>query len=146
MYTTKQLTSAIAVLDNWQFFRKGLTLCGNTNYEQMLKVFCYLAGTNRGFVAIVGDDIQPIGFGVMENVTPIFTSHGQFLCRAFYHKGGNLSATLCLMEFFEKWAREQQVDSYSVTTERQSGAAIRCFKSEKYGFKRSFVQFVKQLN
>ena len=148
MLKCHRLISAIEVFDFWDDIKNGMQSVQKKKLdcEQLLKVLCYLTSdTKKGFVAVVLNDGKVDGFGILENITPIFSKTAQFLCRGFYHKAGNIASTVFLMEFFENWAREQNVSSYSVTTERESGAAIRCFKSEKYGFRRSHMEFVKQL-
>ena len=148
MLRCHRLTTALEVINFWPIFKTGLTQISkqSINFENLLKTLCVLStNDSKGFVAVVINDKKVEGFCIMEDVTPIFTPGKQFLCRGFYHQSGNVASTQFLMEFFEDWAREHHVSSYSVTTERQSGAAIRCFKSEKYGFKRSYFQFTKQL-
>lgn len=147
MLKCHRLSSVLEVFDYWEDFKLGFIATKNKEkLETMLKILCTLVSdVNKGFVAVVIKDGKVEGFGIMENVTPIFANYSTFLCRSFYHKSGNLASTLFLMEFFECWAREHNIKSYSVTTERESGAAIRCFKSEKYGFRRSCTQFVKSL-
>lgn len=149
MLKCHRLTSVIEVFDYWEDFKRGFAVVkkAKIEYERMLKILCHLVSDERkGFVAVVLNDGKVDGFGIMENVTPLFSPTSIFLCRGFYHKSGNLPSTIFLMDFFEQWAREHNIKSYSVTTERESGAAIRCFKSEKYGFRRSHVEFVKELN
>ena len=151
MITCKRLTAATEVIDNWFFFRDGFRQFANKHNEDvdllnMLKITCTLASSERdGFVAIVYNNEQPEGFGIMEDVSPIFSKERTFLCRAFWHQSGNTTATVKLMDCFETWALENNVTSYTVTTRRNTGAAIRCFQSEKYGFRRNHVMFVKTL-
>lgn len=149
MLRCHRITSALEVIKCWPALQAGLQVAtkGKTDNINLFKALCVLAtDESKGFVALVLNDKRMEGFCAMEDVTPLFATSHTFLCRAFYHQSGNAASTQFLMHFFESWARGRNISSYSVTTERQSGAAIRCFKSEQYGFKRSYVTFVKQLN
>lgn len=151
MYHCTRITSALEVIEHWPFLRYALgqmvkVTKSRVDHELCLKILFHLAtDLSGGFVGIVFEDSKPIGFGAMEDISPIFSTKHTFLCRAFWHNSGHTEATVTLMKFFETWAKTQGVDSYIVTTDRESGAAISCFKSAKYGFSRSHTEYIKTL-
>jgi hypothetical protein len=151
MITCHRVTKATEVLLLWPFFLEGFQSFYKKHGEfydmdELLKSTCALAADPiKGFVATVSSGSTLEGFGIMEDVSPIFSTEHTFFCRAFWHQFGNLVATTQLMDFFEQWAREHGVSSYTVTTKRNTGAAIRCFQSEKYGFRKHYITFVKYL-
>lgn len=148
--TFLHITSPIEVLDNWDFFKEGLTVisqkCNDPLDEaMMLKVLIFLSDQRKvGYICIVFDDQhEPQGFCVFEEATPLFAPERSFIARAFYHKSGNVQISVALMEHFEAWAKAQGIKRYIVTTRRNSGAAIRCFQSPRYGFTRGYTTFEK---
>lgn len=151
MITTRRLTTALSVVDHWPFFMEGLETVGSkcketVDSEIIFKIFCTLA-TNQtsGWVGIVFVDGKPQGFGVMQETTPLFSPERIFAARMFWHKTGNQEASVCLMNAFEHWARANNIKRYIITTRRDSGAAIRCFQSNKFGFKKGYVTYEKEL-
>jgi len=148
MYHCTRILKPSKVIKLWSYFMRALynVLPKETNYQNLLKAACALSADERkGFVGVVTKNQNLEGFMIMENVSPIFHDETIFDCRLFWHKSGNNEATNALQNFFEEWAREQGVTKYAVSTHRITGAAIRCFQSEKFGFKRSHFVFTKSL-
>lgn len=144
------ITSPDEVVKNWEIFREGLKVIkaysGETSQEDnYLKML--MALSERKQTAWLGVVMQggPLGYGVAVDSTPPFADYRTFTVCSFYHIPGQFEATFALMTAFEQWAREHGVHSYVVTTRRQSGPAIRCFSSGRYGFKKSYRAFEKQL-
>ena len=88
---------------------------------------------------------EPVAFTVCQESTQMFDKRRTFVVRWFYHSPAHFQATFELMHDFETWAKEQGVRAYGVTTARNSGAAIRCFQSEKFGFRKSHITFEKHI-
>ena len=145
-----RITSPEEVIKFWPIFCEGLksikAFSGETstdsNYCKMLINFA--ARTNDAWlgVAIQGG---PLSYGLAVDSTPPFADNRTFSVCSFYHVPGQHDATFALMSAFEVWARDNNVASYVVTTRRQSGPAIRCFSSGRYGFKKSYRAFEKPL-
>lgn len=145
-----RITSPEDVIKHWAIFEEGLksirAYSGETstapNYCKML---IELAARND--TAWIGVAMQggPLSYGIAVDSTPPFADRRTFQVCSFYHVPGQHDATFTLMSAFESWASENGVASYTVTTRRQSGPAIRCFSSGRYGFKKSYRAFEKQL-
>jgi len=145
-----RLTSAIQVLQHWDFFVEGLeNITKKTREEfdldQMQKTFCYLARLpSNAWVAVVVDGIEPVGFLVMEEATPLFAPFRSCIARAVYHRPG-AEVLEPLMNAFETWAKASGFKHYVITTRRHSGAAIRFFQSPKFGFHKGYITFEKEI-
>lgn len=146
-YHCSRIVQPSKVMKLWPYFVRALLpiMPKETNWETLLKATCQLAGENDGFVGVVTRNNILEGFMVMEDLTPCFAESRVFECRLFWHKAGNTVATNALQNFFEEWARQNNVGEYSVTTHRHTGSSIRCFQSSKYGFKKSHFVFTKKL-
>lgn len=145
-----RLTTPASILQHWELFREGLSVIrayeGESSSEDAyLKMLLELS--DRGDDAWIGVAIQggPISYGVAVNATPPFSTSKTFTISSFYHVPSQHDATFALMRAFEQWAHEQDIRSYVVTTRRQSGPALHCFSSGRYGFKKSYRAFEKQL-
>jgi len=150
--TVERLTLPTQVLDLWPFFSEGFLQLETASREvydsvQMQKLMCSLAAdSKRGYVAVVfSDDATPICFGVAHDSTPLFSQTRTFEVRAVYHDARQPAATLSLAGHFENWCRENGVKRYSVSTRRNTGATIRCFRHARYGFSRPYLVFEKDL-
>lgn len=151
MISTFRITSSLEIVKHWDFFNEGLVVIakkgGETlDAEMMFKVLCLLASEPYyGFVSVALVDGIPQGFAAFQDTTPIFARDRSFINRVFWHKSGNHEVSVALLNFFTTWAKEQGVKRVIVTTRRDSGAAIRCFQSDKYGFKKGYITFEKEL-
>lgn len=146
----ERLTTPEQVIKNWDVFREGLKVtkayAGESFKEDSyLKMLLALAAQHE--TAWLGVVYQggPLVYGVATDSTPPFADYRTFTVCSFYHIPGQFEATYALMSAFETWAKENGVHSYIVTTRRQSGPAIRCFSSGRYGFKKSYRAFEKTL-
>lgn len=145
-----RLTTAIDVLQHWDFFVEGFeSITAKTrevfDLEQMQKTLCYHARLHsNSWIAIAVDEIDPLGYIVMEEATPLFAPFRSCIARAVYHRPG-VRVLEPMMEAFETWAKEQGFKHYVITTRRHSGAAIRFFQSEKFGFRKGYITFEKEI-
>lgn len=149
--TFERLQLPSQVLEHWAFFSEGFAYLqaeAREHYDavQMQKLLCHLSAQPAAFVGLViRDDGTPICFGVGEENTPLFSQTRTATVRAVYHRPGLSNATLLLAGAFETWCREKGIKSYTVTTKRNTGAVIRCFRHRKFGFKRPFFVFEKDV-
>jgi hypothetical protein len=150
---TKRLTTVTELVRYWPFISKGLQEIAvkadeKFDLDSVYKTMMWLVTDQiHTWIGLsFNDDFEPAAFGVAQECTPPFDLERKFVVRWFYHSAGQFQATVHLMTSFETWARAQGVSSYGVTTRRDSGSAIRCFQSPKYGFRRSHVTFEKHLN
>lgn len=145
-----RLNSAVQVLQHWDFFKEGLdgisAKVGETfDHDQMQKTFCYLAKLRQNaWVGIALDSIEPVGFLIMEEATPIFAPFRSCIARAVYHRPKAM-ALEPMMQAFESWAKEEGFKHYVITTRRHSGAAVRFFQSDKFGFRKGYITFEKAI-
>jgi hypothetical protein len=145
-----RLTSAIEVLQHWDFFIEGFESVTRKTHEvfdleQMQKTLCYHARLHHhSWIAIAVDEIDPLGFIVMEEATPLFAPFRSCIARVVYHRPG-AEVLEPMMHAFEKWAKEIGFKHYVITTRRHSGAAIRFFQSPKFGFRKGYITFEKEI-
>lgn len=149
---TYRITTIAVLLRNWDFFQEGFVTIRKFSNESLddeavFKTMMYLVKDPvSSWVGLTfDDDGVPLAFGVGQECTPRFDPVRRFVVRWFFHTPSQFAASVHLMNTFESWAREHGIASYAVTTRRDSGSAIRCFQSNKYGFKRSFLTFEKYL-
>lgn len=145
-----RITTSPDVLKNWPFFKEGLKVIRGyageaTNEDSYAKMLIELAERiDTAWIGVVFHG-GPLGYGIAVDSTPPFAAKRTFTVISFYHVPGQFEATTTLMHAFETWAAENNVGSYIVTTRRNSGPAIRCFQSGRYGFKKSYRAFEKNI-
>jgi len=148
-----RITAAVYVFHFWAYLSKSLTLISDKSREPfdedfVRKTLIHLAvDHDHAWVGITLDNMgQPVSFCCVQECTPMFSVERYFVVRWFYHTPGQFDATLALMQGFEEWAKAQGISHYAVTTRRSAGEAIKCFQSSRYGFKKAFLTFEKQLS
>lgn len=150
--TVLRLNSVAGVVRNWDFFRKGLVhvqqfLKYNVTLDTYRKIICFLVKQPNAYVALVMDDsAEPLGFVVAHEATPLFSDTVEYEVSILYHQPGQGVATAVLQADFEQFCRERNAKSYFVTTRRDSGSVIRCFQAPRYGLRRAYTVFRKDLN
>lgn len=148
--TILRLTEPEQIIQYWDVFKEGLVTIAKLTSERVsdedyLKLLTNLAvQTNTAWIGLAFQG-GPLSYGVAIDSTLPQCSRRTFTVVSFYAMPGRPDATAALMEAFEAWARENNVASYVVTTRRDTGAAIKCFKSGRYGFKKSYTAFEKYL-
>lgn len=149
--TVIRLNSVAGVVRNWDFFRKGLVhvqqfLKYNVTLDTYRRIICFLVKQPNAYVAIVMDDNgDPVGFGVAHECTPLFSDIVEYEVSILYHQPGQAVATAVLQAEFEQFLRTRNAKTYFVTTRRDSGSVIRCFQAPRYGLKRAYTVFRKDL-
>jgi hypothetical protein len=145
-----RITEPDQVIQYWDVFKEGLRMIAKltserVSNEEYLKLLTNLAVQTD--IAWIGLAFQggPLSYGVAIDSTLPQCNRRTFTVASFYAMPGRPDATAALMEAFETWARENGVASYVVTTRRDTGAAIKCFKSARYGFRKSYTAFEKYL-
>lgn len=140
------------VLELWKFFNDGLLCLEVASREvldavQLQKQICTLAANPvGGYVAIVKrDDGVPVSFAVAQENTFLFAKDRSFEVRAVHYVDGYAPCVLSLMADFETWCRENRIAKYSVSTRRNTGATIRCFRHARYGFGKPYLVFEKTI-
>jgi hypothetical protein len=149
---THRLTSVTHILHFWDFIEESLKTVSQASREpfdsEKVKktLFMLVSEPDHAWVGLTMDDYNiPIAFAVSQECTPEFDSNRSFVVRWFYHTPSRFDATLALMGEFESWAKANSIKTYAVTTRRSAGRAIQCFSSAKYGFKKAFLTFEKDL-
>lgn len=97
------------------------------------------------WVGVVSDDEGPVGFAAAHEVTPLFCIEREYEVSMLFHKTGREDATKALQAEFETWLRAEGVLRYVISTRRDNPSALRCFQSDRYGMKRAFTVFKKEL-
>lgn len=150
--TVERLVRPSQVLELWAFFEAGLSYLQNAAREQfdphqMQKMLCAFAADDKGawLGVVFSDEGDPICFGVAHESTLPFSQTRTFEVRAVYHRPDFHEATLVLAGAFESWCRDRGVAKYHLTTKRNTGAVIRCFRHEKFGFDKPFLVFEKAI-
>ena len=146
-----RLTTVANIIHFWDFIERGLRelekkLDQPYDLEAVRKTLIHLVPDHqKTWIAIAVAHEDPVAFVVCQESTQLFEKQRTFVVQWFYHSPLSFPATFELMEGFEAWAKGQGVIAYGVTTCRSSGAAIRCFQSEKFGFHKSHITFEKKL-
>ena len=145
-----RLTSPTDVIKFWDLFREGLQHIvklahERTTPDEYCKMLVNLAARHESAWIGVVMEGGPLSYGVAVDSTPPHSNRRTFSVISFYAIPGRPDATKWLMDAFELWARTQGVTSYVVTTRRDTGAAIKCFRSGRYGFRKSYTAFEKHL-
>lgn len=97
------------------------------------------------WVGVAIDDDGPVGFIAAHEVTPLFCVEREYEVSMLFHKTGREDATKALQAEFERWLRAEGVFRYVISTRRDNPSALRCFQSDRYGMKRAFTVFKKEL-
>lgn len=148
-----RLTTSVYVIHFWDYLKSSLSSISDKTREPFdeeftLKTLIHLVGDHEhAWLGLtLGPMGEPLGFACLQECTPMFSTERYFVVRWFYHTPGQFEATLCLMAGFEEWAKAHNISHYAVTTRRSAGEAIKCFQSARYGFKKAFLTFEKQLS
>jgi len=147
-----RLTAVAHVIHYWDFLAASLQSISDKVREPFDEDFVRKTLVNlvvdhdHAWVGITINNMgEPLAFGCAQECTPAFSKDRYFVVRWFYHSAGKFEATVALMTGFEQWAKDHDIKYYAVTTKRSAGEAIKCFSSARYGFKKAFLTFEKQL-
>lgn len=147
-----RLTNNAYVFRYWDFLSESLRSISDKVREPFDEEFVRKTLVNlvvdhdHAWLGITLDSMGvPLAFGCTQECTPQFATERYFVVRWFYHTPGRFDATLALMEAFEQWCKSNNVHHYAVTTRRSAGEAIKCFSSSRYGFKKAFLTFEKEI-
>jgi len=149
----KRLTTALEVVNHWDYINTAildlkLRYKEPLNAEQMFATLCWLATTPlKGWIGVAYSDEKPSAFVALQELIT-HDNRKTFQVLLYWHSKdipNSSKQTLPLMTEFETWALSQGIKKYQVSTRRDSGAAIRCFQSAEYGFKRAFTTYEKTL-
>jgi hypothetical protein len=139
------------VVHFWEYISKSLLALASKTREtpdldQVKKSLVWMVVEHdTAWVGIAHDHGEPVAFAAAQDCTPPFQEERQFVVRWFVHTPTYFKATLELEAEFLRWARLHGVRRYAITTKRDSGAAIRCLMSPKYGFKKGYLTFEKEV-
>ncbi len=145
-----RITTALGVVEHWNLIANGIREVnakhrGNVNLEAAFTYYLWLA-TNHDH-AWLGVNLvngKPESFAILQRAG-VDADAKTFQVVMFWHRPGQTQQTQLLMTAFEDWARSQGIKRYTVSTKRDTGAAIRCFQSSKFGFKKRYIVFEKEL-
>lgn len=146
----ERITSPTQILKYWDVFREGLRVitkltCERASDDEYCKMLVNLAARHEDAWIGVAFQGGPLSYAVAVDSTPPHCARRTFTVSSFYAMPGRPDATTDLMNEFETWARSEGIASYVVTTRRDTGAAIKCFRSSRYGFQKSYTAFEKVL-
>jgi len=148
-----RLTTSVYVFHFWDFLSTSLKSISDKTRELYDDEFVRKTLVNlvvdheHAWLGItLGPMGEPLAFACLQECTPMFSTERYFVVRWFYHTPGQFEATQALMQGFEEWAKANGISHYAVTTRRSAGEAIKCFQSSRYGFKKAFLTFEKQLS
>lgn len=145
----ERITSPEKILKYWDVFREGLRVitkltCERVTDDEYCKMLVNLAARDDAWIGIAVQG-GPLSYGVAVDSTPPHCAKRTFTISSFYAMPGRPDATEALMGAFETWAKANNVSSYVVTTRRDTGAAIKCFRSGRYGFVKAYTAFEKHI-
>lgn len=149
--TVMRLTKVVHVVNLWPFFVEGFTFVGHyLKYTLPIEVYGrilrYMVKNPACWVGVAfDDDKNPISFACAHESTPMFSPHREFEVSMLFHRPGRIDAALALQKEFEQWVVSEEGVRYYVTTRRDNPSALRCFQSDRYGLKRAYTVFKKEL-
>lgn len=153
MIYVEQINDPVRVLALWSVFETGLREIARLTGESVTtEEYCRMlvnlsTRPNDAWIGVsLTEDETPLSYGVAVDSTPPHAARRTFTVNSFYAMPGRPDATEALMREFESWAARHEVASYIVTTRRDSGAAVKCFRSSRYGFRKSFTAFEKHIH
>lgn len=148
--TIQQLVRPTHVIAYWEFISSGLQYLterayGTYDLEEQLKYLTWLV-SNGGYICIVlEDDGTPIGFGVAESQYNLFSTGRTFEVKAVYYINKNQLIAQAMLGAFEQFCKKNGVNRLVITTKRNTGSTIRCFRHAEYGFKKPYLTFEKEI-
>lgn len=150
--TVRRLTRIVDVIRLESFFNEGFTFISDyLKYtypiETYRRILWHLVRSPKAWVGVTFDDSDnPICFACAHESTPLFAPEREFEISILWHRPGQHEAALELQHAFEDWCRKEEVTRYFVTTRRDNPSAMRCFQHDRYGLKRAYTVFKKELN
>lgn len=147
--TVLHINTPELVIANWDIFREGLECIIRMSDDafdpdEYCKMLINLSVRPDAWIGLAVQG-GPLSYGVAVESTPPHSTKRTFTVVSFYAMPGRPDATEALMREFESWARAQGVHSYIATTRRNTGAVVKCFRSRRYGFQKSYIAFEKTL-
>jgi len=140
------------VLTVWEFFLEGfetLRYLARQHFDvvAMQKYCCLLASDHTGgYLGIAfTDEGDPQAMLVAREVTLPYSKERIFEVIALYNRRSQEDTLLLLMGAFENWCRENGVVRYYFTTHRNTGATIRYYRHERFGFRKPALVFEKDI-
>lgn len=147
----RRLTTVAEVVRLWPFFVDGFVFVEHyLRYTLPLDTYRKILQSQvkkpTSWVGVTFDDpITPVCFACAHDVTPLFSKDDEKEVSMLFHKPGRLDAAMILQKAFEDWCRSEGAVRYYVTTRRDNPSALRCFQSDRYGLKRAYTVFKKDL-
>lgn len=146
-----RITSIAGCIRYWDFIRRGIEETAKflrydldiETYRQM--IFHLAKQPNAWFGIVLDSNGTPLSFGIAHECTPLFAKQREFEASFIYHNPGHAQATSILLAAFEDFCREEKITKVYATTRRDSGSSIRCYQSARFGFKRAYTTFVKEI-
>lgn len=149
----RRLTKVVEIVRLWPFFVDGFSFIArylkyNIPIDTYGRILRYLVKQPNALVLVAfeDDDKTPVSFACAHETTPLFSPAREFEVSILFHRPGRLDAALALQREFETWCRKEEVVSYYVTTRRDNPSALRCFQSDRYGLKRAYTVFKKDIS
>lgn len=143
-----RLQKVAHVVHFWEFISSALTGLADKgqvkiDLEAIRKTMHWMVIDHQmaWFSVVVDSRQNPVAFAVAYDATPPFEDEKTWAVKWFYHAPGSFDATIFLKKEFDLFAKSAGINRYLVTTSRLSGGAIRCFQSERFGFKKAYLTF-----
>lgn len=148
--TVKRLSTCVELVRLWPVFVDWLSyvrrcLRFNLPLTVYRRILQHEVKNKKSWVGVVYDSDTPIGFACAHEVTPLFCTEREYEISMLFHKTGRDDATKTLQDAFEQWAIAEGIFRYVTSTRRDTPAAMRCFQSDRYGMKRAYTVFKKEL-
>jgi GNAT superfamily N-acetyltransferase len=150
--TPERLTKPSQVLTLWPFFVEGFEALSHTSkehfeIESLKKYICLLVTDSaRGFIAVCStDNGDPVAFVILHETTLPYHKVRKFETIAMYYSRNRDECVMPIVGLFETWAKRHGIGVYTLTTHRNTGAAIRFYRHSGFHFQRMFFGFERQL-
>ncbi len=146
-----RINKIAACLRYWELFVQGFEhvnrfLKYDLPFETYRQMLFALVREPKAWVCVCFDATDvPCGFAIAHDCTPLFSEKKEYEVSVVYALDNNSEVFVSMQQTFEEYAKSQGVRWYFATTRRDSGSAIRCFQSPRFGFKRAYTVFKKEI-
>ena len=154
MIITTRLKTADEVLKHWLLFLEGFSSLNKTCPEvrevdtnATLRLLCHVISlpNQDGLLTVFKKvDNEPIGFVICMNNSDPFRGVRSFNVYAAYSQSVVPGQSQFMLNYTEKWAKENGYEEMQARTFRFSGAARRIF-TNKWGFKQKCIVYTKEI-
>lgn len=151
MITIQRLTKVIHVLKLWPFFTEGFAFVGRyRKYSLTLDSFRralsdMVVAQATSWVGVAFSEGEPTAFWCATEITPPYATQREFEVNLRYHKQGRIDDALAVQAEFDLWCKGQNIARYFIATQKENFPDRPKFPSQRYGLKRAYTVFKKEL-